>query len=140
MITNNPRARILFGTAAVAAFLSSPAAAQLNIPWWTADGGGGLSSGGGLTVEGTIGQADAAASGSGLNVACGYWTAGNPPCYANCDGSTSSPVLTANDFQCFLNQFAAGLPYANCDASTANPVLTANDFQCFLNAFAAGCT
>jgi len=60
-------------------------------------------------------------------------------CYANCDGSTSIPLLTANDFQCFLNEFAAGNMYANCDGSTAAPTLTANDFQCFLNAYAAGC-
>jgi hypothetical protein len=63
-----------------------------------------------------------------------------PGCYANCDGSSTSPVLTANDFQCFLNAFAAAETYANCDGSTAVPVLTANDFQCFLNAFAAGCS
>ncbi len=63
----------------------------------------------------------------------------SPPCYANCDGSAASPMLTANDFQCFLNKFAQGDAYANCDGSTANPVLTANDFQCFLNTFAAGC-
>jgi len=31
-------------------------------------------------------------------------------CTANCDGSTSSPVLTPNDFQCFLNAYAAGCP------------------------------
>jgi hypothetical protein len=61
------------------------------------------------------------------------------PCYANCDFSTSIPVLTANDFQCFINAFASGQPYANCDGSTAVPILTANDFQCFLNAFAVGC-
>ena len=36
--------------------------------------------------------------------------------------------------------FAAADTYANCDASTVIPILTANDFQCFLNAFAAGCT
>jgi len=60
-------------------------------------------------------------------------------CYANCDGSTSSPRLTANDFQCFLNEFAANHSYANCDGSTATPILTANDFQCFLNAYATGC-
>ena len=29
-------------------------------------------------------------------------------CYANCDGSLVPPILTANDFQCFLNRFAAG--------------------------------
>ncbi len=61
-------------------------------------------------------------------------------CYPNCDGSSGSPLLTSNDFQCFLDRFAAGESYANCDASTGSPTLTANDFQCFLNAFAAGCT
>ncbi len=60
-------------------------------------------------------------------------------CYANCDNSAGTPVLTANDFQCFLDRFAAGDPYSNCDASTGTPTLTSNDFQCFLNAFAAGC-
>jgi len=62
-----------------------------------------------------------------------------PPCYANCDGSTASPILTANDFGCFLNEFVMGTAYANCDGSTASPVLTANDFQCFINAFVSGC-
>jgi hypothetical protein len=60
-------------------------------------------------------------------------------CYANCDESVVQPFLNANDFQCFLNAFAAGNPYANCDGSTTDPVLNANDFACFLNAFAAGC-
>ncbi len=65
----------------------------------------------------------------------------NCSCYVNCDGSTATPLLTANDFQCFLNKFAAGDDhYANCDGSTADPILTANDFQCFLNKFAAGCS
>jgi hypothetical protein len=76
--------------------------------------------------------------------ACGTVTSGvgklSLTCYSNCDGSSTLPLLTANDFQCFLNAFAMGAPYANCDASTTVPVLTANDFQCFLNAFAAGCT
>ena len=67
-------------------------------------------------------------------------TACAQPCYANCDTSTGSPVLTANDFQCFLNRFAAGQSYANCDQSTGTPNLTANDFQCFLDRFASGCT
>ncbi len=60
-------------------------------------------------------------------------------CPANCDASTSNPVLTANDFQCFLNKFAAQDPSANCDCSSSTPTLTANDFQCFLDKFAAGC-
>lgn len=61
------------------------------------------------------------------------------PCYPNCDGSTAPPILNANDFQCFLNQYAVGIPYGNCDGSTVAPVLNANDFQCFLNQYAAGC-
>ncbi len=60
-------------------------------------------------------------------------------CYANCDGSTLAPVLTANDFQCFINAYASGASYANCDGSTLAPVLTANDFQCFINQYAGGC-
>lgn len=61
-------------------------------------------------------------------------------CYANCDASTGQPVLTANDFACFLAKYASGHTYANCDGSTGQPVLTANDFACFLSKYAAGCT
>ncbi len=63
-----------------------------------------------------------------------------PACYANCDCSTGGVSLTANDFQCFLNQFAAQNTNANCDGSTTAPTLTANDFQCFLNKYAGGCS
>ena len=84
-------------------------------------------------------------TGNGINSLTGYteallWTLPIASlCYANCDGSTTPPVLTANDFQCFLNSFAFGQSYANCDRSTVPPVLNANDFQCFLNAYAADC-
>jgi hypothetical protein len=64
---------------------------------------------------------------------------GPPPCYANCDDSNAPPLLNANDFQCFLNKFAAADSYANCDGSTVAPVLNANDFQCFLGQYAVGC-
>ncbi len=60
-------------------------------------------------------------------------------CYANCDGSAGTPVITANDFQCFIDRFAAGDSYANCDGSTGTPRLTSNDFQCFINKVAGGC-
>jgi probable HAF family extracellular repeat protein len=69
------------------------------------------------------------------------WVATVPRfCYANCDASTGSPTLSANDFLCFLNKFATAEPYANCDGSTPSPVLSANDFLCFLNAYADGCS
>jgi hypothetical protein len=60
-----------------------------------------------------------------------------PACYVNCDCSTSSPVLTANDFSCFLNRFVEGDQYANCDGVGG---LTANDFSCFLSSYATGCS
>jgi hypothetical protein len=64
---------------------------------------------------------------------------GRPSCYANCDGSTGTPVLDVSDFVCFLSLFVATDPYANCDGSTTAPMMNVLDFTCFLNAFAAGC-
>jgi outer membrane protein assembly factor BamB len=68
-----------------------------------------------------------------------YVSSGAPFCYANCDESTTLPVLSANDFLCFLNKFVAGDSYANCDGSIPPWSLTAGDFQCFLYKFAGGC-
>jgi hypothetical protein len=69
----------------------------------------------------------------------GTYTSPSCGCYANCDLSTVAPVLTANDFTCFINKYVANDSYANCDGSTVAPVLTANDFVCFINAFSGGC-
>jgi hypothetical protein len=41
---------------------------------------------------------------------------------------------------CFLQSYAARDPYANCDGSTTPPVLNAGDFVCFLQKFRAGCS
>jgi hypothetical protein len=62
-----------------------------------------------------------------------------PPCYANCDGNVTWPLLTVMDFTCFMQRFAQGDPYANCDGSTAPPVLNVADFTCFMQKFAMGC-
>jgi cytochrome c len=67
------------------------------------------------------------------------WAAHRQPCYPNCDGSTTPPVLNVLDFNCFLGAFRAGHFYANCDGSTAAPILNILDFNCFLNRFSAGC-
>jgi hypothetical protein len=64
----------------------------------------------------------------------------NPaPCYANCDASSTTPVLNVGDFTCFLQQFAGGQLYANCDQSITPPILNVGDFTCFLQRFATGC-
>ena len=60
-------------------------------------------------------------------------------CYANCDSSTTAPILNVADFTCFLQAYANQDPYANCDGSTAVPVLNVGDFTCFLQKYAAGC-
>ncbi|MBX3375659.1 MAG: proprotein convertase P-domain-containing protein [Phycisphaeraceae bacterium] len=83
---------------------------------------------------------DCAAGETGSIAAFTLIVAAAPTCYANCDGSTGQPALTANDFACFINLYAAGSSRANCDGSTGTPVLTANDFQCFLNKYAQGCS
>lgn len=56
--------------------LALHAQAQFTIDWFTLDGGGGQSSGGAYTLNGTIGQPDAAVS-SGGNYALhgGFWAA-----------------------------------------------------------------
>jgi hypothetical protein len=71
---------------------------------------------------------------------------GTGTCYANCDNSTTEPILNVEDFTCFISEFAAAqaLPqqvthYANCDGSTTEPVLNVEDFTCFISAFAQGC-
>jgi plastocyanin len=61
-------------------------------------------------------------------------------CYANCDGSTTPPILNVQDFSCYINLFAEGNTRANCDNSTTPPILNVQDFSCFLNVFAAGCS
>jgi len=63
-----------------------------------------------------------------------------PPCYANCDSSSTPPILNVADFICFQTKFAAGDSYANCDASTTPPILNVSDFVCFQQRFAAGCS
>jgi outer membrane protein assembly factor BamB len=72
-------------------------------------------------------------------LAARYGSTANPSCYANCDGSSTLPVLNVGDFTCFLQRFAAGEAYANCDGSTSVPVLNVGDFTCFLQRFAQGC-
>jgi hypothetical protein len=69
-------------------------------------------------------------------------------CPANCDGSTATPLLTIEDFTCFIQRFSDAvvastsvqrISSANCDASTVVPVLNVDDFVCFVDQYARGC-
>jgi hypothetical protein len=104
-----------------------------------------VSSAASVRLDGEIADPSSPASlpsGEGQPLGDALWafTVQGLPCYANCDGSTTAPILNVLDFGCFLNRFAAGDTWANCDGSTTAPVLNVLDFACFLNAFAAGCS
>src|SRR5206468_1643180 len=92
-----------------------------------------------VSPDGTV----MAGTGSLDGVTQGWVISGLPriaaPCYANCDGSTGTPVLNVADFTCFLQKYASGAAAANCDGSTASPVLNVADFACFLQRYSAGC-
>jgi hypothetical protein len=46
----------------------------LRLPWWTADGGGGQSTGGDFTLRGTIGQPDGGQlQGGQYRLSSGFW-------------------------------------------------------------------
>jgi hypothetical protein len=50
------------------------APADLSVPWWTVDAGGGTSTGGQFALSGTAGQADAGSmSGSAYTLSGGFW-------------------------------------------------------------------
>lgn len=78
----------------------------------------------------------------------GFGLSQTATCYANCDGSQSPPLLTIDDFTCFVTQFISAqslsyaeqvVHYANCDGSTGMPVLNVEDFACFIEHYALGC-
>ncbi len=66
----------LLALAAVAWLIPTAAHAQFTIPSWTADAGGGTSSGGAFTLTGTIGQPETnanAATGGNFALTGGFW-------------------------------------------------------------------
>ena len=136
------KAMAVLAVGALVAAARAQSGGVYSMTWSTVDGGGGMFSSGGIyAVGGTIGQPDAgSAAESAYGCAGGFWASDASACWANCDSSTTPPVLNVLDFTCFLNRFAAGDPYANCDNSTTSPVLNVLDFSCFLNKFAAGCS
>src|SRR5688572_3186121 len=82
-----------------------PPGADVNedIDWNTIDGGGGRLAAGPFTLDGTVGQPDVELivqigiiPGNGpLSIQGGFWSRYQtyPPCYANCDNSSTPPLL-----------------------------------------------
>jgi len=116
--------------------VASAAQAQISIPWFTVDGGGGSSSGGTFTIRGTIGQPDAGVmTGGQYTVSGGFWagTASSHPCDAdfNADGA-----VDLFDYLDFVNVFAINDSSADFNHDT---VVDFFDYLDFVAAFAAGC-
>lgn len=86
---------------------SGVAQAQMDISWFTIDGGGGTSSGGGFTLSGTVGQPDpGTATGGGFTLVGGFWpgaTAAPPLCVGDVDGDLD---VDLTDLAILLSDFA----------------------------------
>ncbi|HZW09467.1 MAG TPA: GC-type dockerin domain-anchored protein [Phycisphaerales bacterium] len=121
----------------VLALLVFPVAAhaQFSIDWYTIDGGGGVSSGGGFELSGTIGQHDAgpALQGASFELIGGFWSAFGASCGADFNGDGA---VDSRDVIAFLNAWSAREGSADCDA---NGLIDSRDVICFLNAWSAGC-
>jgi hypothetical protein len=71
---------ILAGALRVAGQGLDPAAGPYDLPWWTIDGGGGVSSGGAYELAGTSGQPDAGLlTGGGYELTGGFWVSAFAP-------------------------------------------------------------
>jgi hypothetical protein len=75
MKSHKKKTVILFMTFLIILTLVATAQAQsYGITWWTIDGGGGTSTGGGYTLSGTIGQPDAGTmTGGSYTLVGGFW-------------------------------------------------------------------
>ena len=76
----------------VAALLLAPAALaqSFDLSWYTVDGGGGTSTGGGFELSGTIGQPDAGAmSGGDFTLEGGFWPGSGVFCFGDLNGDST---------------------------------------------------
>ena len=120
--------------AVVLASATSGANAQsLEITWYSIDGGGGVVTGGGLSLVGAIGQHDAGPplSGGAYTVTGGFITPLPPRCPADWTGDGG---VNSADFFAFLSDFFNGDADVDSDGAT-----TSQDFFQYLTHFFAGC-
>jgi hypothetical protein len=104
-------------------------ASDFHIDWYTIDGGGGASTGGGYTLIGTIAQHDACApiAGGGTSVSGGYWGfggAGNAgACYADvAPAPDGDAIVDVNDLLTVITQWGAcPVPPSACLGDIAPP-------------------
>lgn len=134
----------IISSLAAAALFAGVANAQFSISWYTVDGGGGTSSAGAFTLEGTAGQPDAGSLSAGsFTLLGGYWSVApaGPTCPADLN---NDEAISIEDLVVFLNAFEAGNLLADLDDDGADPqnpdgAVTVQDLIFFLIHFEAGC-
>jgi hypothetical protein len=118
---------------------------QLSMTWTTIDGGGGTCTGGGLTLNCTIGQPDAGATmtGGSFSFTGGFWAGvgGGPHCGSadfNCDGD----VGTDSDIEAFFACLSGTCPpppcTSNADFNGDGDVGTDADIEAFFRVLGGG--
>jgi len=96
----------MFGLTLTAAVLSLTAVGQsFDLSWFTMDGGGDRSSGGGFELTGTVGQSDASAvamTGGNFDLTGGFWAGVGGPLPGDFDGDGDVDLSDFTQFQlCF---------------------------------------
>jgi len=137
MHTNGKRIAIVGLFMALACAVS--AHAQSEISWYTIDGGGGTSTGGGYSISGTIGQPDAGVvlTGGIFEVTGGFWLTSNV-CF--CPGDLNGDGRKdGRDIQQFLSCVLSGDNCSCADVDQTNSV-TLDDVPVFVNALMSGGT
>ncbi len=117
---------------------ASAGGGALSIEWSSIDAGGGVSSGGGFVLAGSLGQHDAGPmSASGFEVAGGFWPGAAPtstpaPCPGDLNGDLS---VDSQDLNVLLGAFASsGAGDLDDDGDTDS-----SDLNILLGAFGSNC-
>lgn len=140
-LAENAAANLSAWIVGLAALIGAPRAhAQLAIDWYTVDGGGGVSVGGSLSLEGTAGQFDAGfgLSGGTMCATTAYWEGGRYT--ENCPGDLNGDnYVNTNDLVLFLAAFGTpnacgGGPDLNFDG-----LINTQDLVAFLGNFGQYC-
>ena len=138
MHTNGNRIAIVGLFMALACAVS--AHAQSEISWYTIDGGGGTSTGGGYSISGTIGQPDAgpaaeSLTGGAYELTGGFWVATQ---VCGCLGDLNHDgQKNGSDVQKFVDCFLFGGDCSCADANQSDGVTVA-DVQVFVADILAG--
>jgi hypothetical protein len=119
-MSNNKRAKLAVGVVISVLAATVLMADDINLDWWTIDGGGGMfSTGGGLELSGTVGQPDAGAAliGGSLELVGGFWSAvagEDEFCFGDLDGDNAIGLA---DLAQLLGQYGetSGMTYEDGD-------------------------